>query len=230
MDEFLKKIKLKKWLIFLGMLSLFLFLDVVIAIIYYFFGKDLNNLSFLDTMSILLIKYIVLILTITLLYRKYLYQKWFDFIRNFKTYFKISFRDWLLGFIIMVISNLIISYFITGLGQNEQSVQMIIKKTPALALIITTFLAPFVEEIVFRKSLQDCFNNKTIYIILSGLLFGLVHVFGSSNAYEYLLIIPYGALGLMFAKTVSETNNIYCSIMMHMLHNFFLTLIAIGGL
>ena len=129
----------------------------------------------------------------------------------------------------MIISNLIINYFVSGLGQNEANVQTLIEKMPIVAFIITTLLAPFIEEMVFRKSLQDCFNNKTLYLIISGILFGLVHVMGSGNIYEYLLIIPYGALGFMFAKTINETDNIYSTILLHMLHNGTLTILLIIG-
>ena len=67
-------------------------------------------------------------------------------------------------------------------------------------------------------------------MITSGLLFGLVHVIGADNPLEYLLIIPYGALGMMFAKTINETDNVYSTILLHMLHNGCLTLLAIGVL
>ena len=65
-------------------------------------------------------------------------------------------------------------------------------------------------------------------MITSGLLFGLVHVMGANNYFEYLLIVPYGALGFMFAKTITETDNIYSTILLHMLHNGALTILAMG--
>ena len=67
-------------------------------------------------------------------------------------------------------------------------------------------------------------------MILSGFIFGIIHTSISSNILELLLVIPYGALGFMFAKTINETDNIYATILMHMLHNGVLTLIAIWGL
>ena len=227
--SFLKnQFKTKKWLIFLFILACFLGLDLVIGIIYFYFGGDLYHLTLTETIVILLIKYFLLIVMLCLLYRKYLVEKWFDFKKNIAKYFEISFKNWLIGFIIMIVSNLIISYFISGLGQNESGVQTLIAKTPIVAFIMTTFLAPFTEEMIFRKCLQDCFNNKTLYMITSGLLFGLIHVMGFGNIYEYLLIIPYGALGLMFAKTINETDNIYSTILLHMLHNGVLTILAMG--
>lgn len=226
--NFINNIKVKKWLIFILLFLCFLGFDLITAIIYHYLGGNINHLTNTETVCFLLIRYFVLIMLFLLLYRKYLKEKWFDFRKNFKDYFDITFKNWLLGFIIMIVSNLIINRFFSGLGQNENSVQSLIKEMPFVAFIITTLLAPFVEEMIFRKGLQDAFNNKTLYMITSGVLFGLIHVMGTGNIYEYLLIIPYGALGFMFAKTINETDNIYSTILMHMLHNGVLTILAIG--
>ena len=228
MNNWTDKIKIRKWLVFLGILLCFLCFDYIAAIAYHYLGGDIKNLSANETICFLLIKYFVLIIVFLLIYRSYLKEKWQDFKKNIKNYFEISFKNWFIGFIIMIISNIIINIFVTGLGQNESSVQQLITKMPIVAFCITTLLAPFIEEMIFRKCLQDCFNNKTLYMITSGLLFGLIHVIGSSNAYEYLLIIPYGAVGLMFAKTINETDNIYSTILLHMLHNGALTILAMG--
>ena len=228
--ETLKKLKIKEWLIFIGILFLFLCLDYFILAIYYSLGSDLYDLSMLDKVFILFFKYIVLFLLFIIKDFKYLKEKWFDFIKNFKKYAKISFKNWFMGFLIMLISNIIIASLIEGLGQNESSVQELISKVPVIAFILTTICAPFTEEMVFRKYLQNCVDNKALYMILSGLIFGFIHTSISSNILELLLIIPYGALGYMFAKTINETDNIYTTIMVHMFHNGVLTLVAIWGL
>ena len=228
MKELISKIKLRKWLIFIGILLCFLCFDIITGLIYYSLGGNLNELTNQETVYFLLIKYLVLIIIFILLYHDYLKSKWPDFIQNIKKYFEISFKNWLIGFLIMIVSNLIINSLISGLGENEANVESLIQEMPLIAFFITTILAPLIEEMVFRKCLQDCFNNKTLYMITSGFLFGFVHVFGTGNLYEYLLIIPYGALGFMFAKTINETDNIYNTILMHMLHNGILTLLMIG--
>ena len=220
--------KNKPWILFIGILLCFLLADGLLALIYYDMGGNIASLTTTQTMYFLLAKYFILIIIFILAYRKYLKEKWYDFLKNFKSYFKISLKNWFIGFLIMIISNIIINSFVSGLGQNENLVQSFIAETPAIAFIITTFLAPFIEEMIFRKSLKDCFKNKTIYMITSAILFGLIHCLVSDNLYEYLLIIPYGALGFMFAKTNWETDNVYSSIFMHMLHNGILTILAIG--
>lgn len=222
----INKDKAKKWLIFIGILFLFIFLDLGIALVILML-KNTRELTLVEEIVVILVKYAILLIIFILLYKKYLKEKWFDFKKNFKKYFEISFRNWFVGFLIMIVSNVIINSLVKGLGQNESNVQELIMNAPFLAFILTTIGAPFIEEMIFRKSLQDCFNNKVIYMVMSGFLFGLIHVMGTDNLYEYLLIIPYGALGFMFAKTINETDNIYSTIIIHMLHNGVLTLLYI---
>lgn len=225
MDITLKKRKVKEMLLF----SVLLFVFLTFEIVFLFFGYDFNNLTLNERYIMIFSKYLVIILFFVIYYQKYLKEKWFDFIKNFKKYFIISFKDWFTGFIIMYFSNNIIMRIIGSIGENEKTVQSLISSTPLLAFVLTTLLAPFIEEMLFRKSLQDCFRNKLFFMIMSGLLFGLVHVLGADNYLEYLLIISYGALGFMFAHTLTKTNNIYCTIMMHAIHNGLLTIIAIVG-
>jgi membrane protease YdiL (CAAX protease family) len=222
MDLF-KNIKFKNWLIF----GIVLFVFLTFEFVFYFFGMDFTNLSEIDLYIMTFSKYLVLITFMVLYYNRYLKEKWHDFRKNFKTYSKIGFKDWFTGFIIMYVSNIIIMKVIGSVGQNEEAVQSMISSTPIIAFILTTILAPFLEEMIFRKSLQDCFDNKYFFMIISGLLFGFVHVLGAENALEYLLIIPYGALGFMFAHTLTKTDNIYATIMMHAFHNGILTILSI---
>ena len=199
---------------------------LLFEIIYLFIGIDFDNLTTNGYLILSIIKYLFFMILLIVIYRKYLKEKWQDFRANFRKYLSISFKDWFTGLLIMLFSNMIINQFIQGLGENEQAVQELISFTPIAAFFMTTFFAPFNEEMIFRKSLQDVTKNKYIFMILSGLIFGLVHVIGASNPYEYLLIISYGALGFMFAHTLNETDNIFCTIMMHMFHNGLLTILA----
>ena len=226
MDKLSKSIDIKKSIIFLGILLLFLTLDYLLVIGYYLITGPIKSGSS-SGMIFTFLKYFVLIIIFIIQYHKYLKEKLFDFKKHFLKYFEISFKYWLLGFLIMIVSNIIISHFFPGLGKNEENVQQLIQKMPVIAFFFTTIFAPFIEEMIFRKYLQDSIKNKYLFMILSGLIFGFVHVMSSKNPLEYLLIIPYGSLGFMFAKTISETDNVYSTVLMHMLHNGVLTLLSI---
>ena len=214
---------LNKWILFITMLIGYLIFDVIYIIV----GIDFNKITINTYLLLSFIKYAFFMILLIVIHRKYLKEKLHDFKLNFKKYISISLKDWFTGLLIMFTTNLIINRFFTGLGENEETVQSLISTAPIAAIFMTTFFAPFNEEMIFRKNLQDICKNNYIFMLASGLIFGLVHVIGSTNPFEYLLIISYGALGFMFAHTLYKTDNIYCTIMMHMLHNGILTLLSV---
>ena len=84
----------------------------------------------------------------------------------------------------------------------------------------TVFYAPLSEELIFRRSFKDVFKNKYIYVLISGLVFGGMHVISSASSMsDFLYIIPYSALGIAFALLYYDTDNIFTTISMHSLHN-----------
>ena len=164
-----------------------------------------------------------------LIYRKDLKKDFKDFWKNKENYMDTGIRCWIIGLLIMFASNIILNYLLkAGGAANEKTVQTMIKTLPILMIIDAGFIAPFNEEIVFRKTLKDIFKNKWLFIILSFLLFGGVHVISSAKTIlDYLYIIPYGALGAAFAYSYYKTNNLFTSITLHMFHNIILILISI---
>lgn len=225
MINFLKKLKIKNIIVF----SVFFFIFLTFEVVFLFLGYDFAKLTLNDELVMIFSKYFILICFLLVYYHKQLIEKWFDFIKNFGKYVKIGFKDWITGLIIMYVANKIIMNILGNVGQNEETVQVLIGQVPIIAFLLTTIFAPFIEEMIFRKLLQDCFNNKNLFMIISGLFFGLVHVLGTDNYLEYLLIISYGALGFMFSHTLNKTDNIYVTIMFHMFHNGILTILAIMG-
>ena len=129
----------------------------------------------------------------------------------------------------MISSNIILNLFLkAGGANNEQAVQSLISGAPWLMLILTGVIAPFNEEFVFRKALKDPIKSKWLFVITSALLFGGAHVISSATTFlDYMYIIPYGALGGAFALAYYDTDTIFSSIFMHMVHNTVLTIISV---
>ena len=137
----------------------------------------------------------------------------------------------------MMISNLIISSIIGNIAVNEQETRSVLLSSPLYAIPSIIFFGPFLEEIIFRFSLRKAFQKEIPYAITSALIFGGIHVATAfsvdgftlssflSHAKEILYIIPYGSLGYFFAKSYYETDNIFSSIVPHMLHNTFSVLL-----
>lgn len=169
------------------------------------------------------ITYMFLLLAI---YYKSIKKDFTEYFKKFATNFETSFKYYFVGLIIMLISNLIITFcFSKANAGNEELIREYIDKMPLYMIFSISIYAPFVEEIIFRKSIKEIFsgNNfaiKYIYILTSGLIFAGMHLVGQiTNPQDYLFIIPYGALGLTFAALYQKTNNIFSTIMVHFLHN-----------
>lgn len=192
------------------------------------FNIDVNNYRAEDLTIINAFAEFVLVIILILLYFKELKKEFKVFKENIKGNLDIAFKYWFIGLIIMCASNIIIG-LLTPLNtsSNEQTVQTLVSVTPYLMLFTAGILAPIAEEITFRKGVFKIFKNKWVFATASGLIFGFLHVVGSSNILEYLYIIPYGSLGFFFALTYYDTKSIYPSIIMHAVHNSALILLSI---
>ena len=193
------------------------------------FKLNINNLSSTTSIILSLFSTLIIVFILFFLYRKDLENDFKKFIKNKEENMDIGVRYWIVGLILMMAVNFILnSVFKLGGANNEQSIQKMIKILPLLMLIDAGVLSPFVEEIVFRKTLKDVFNNKWVFVILSFLFFGLAHVITSAQVpTDYLYIIPYGILGASFALAYEKTDTIFTSIFLHMLHNTILVILSI---
>lgn len=217
-----------------------LIIGIVAFLIFYFsayfqlipillFNMDLNNITGAQNVMLSTFSNCVLLIILFLIFRKDLIEEWKRFRKKFLENIDIGIKYWLVGLGIMMISNIIIT-FVVNLGQaaNEQAVQSMISSLPWLMLINAGLIAPCTEEIIFRKGFKKAFPNKWLFIILSALVFGALHVVTSmTSPIELLYIIPYGALGAAFAYMYQKTDTIFTSITMHMFHNTALILLSI---
>ena len=151
------------------------------------------------------------------------------FKENFLDCINTGFYAWFVGLIIMFISNFLLSFIFHFPGaKNESLVQDMIKSLPVLMVMNAAVFAPFVEEIVFRKTVKDVFKNVYLFMLVSFLLFGGAHVISQANSLvDLLYIIPYGSLGAAFAYAYYKTDTIFTSMMLHSFHNFVLVIMSI---
>jgi len=193
------------------------------------FKIDIHNITPVHSVLLSTFSSTIVLFVLFFIYRNELKKEFKIFKDNFVENIDIGFRYWMLGLFVMMISNVIITYFLKGGGaNNEVAVQNMIKTLPWLMLIDAGFIAPFNEEIVFRKTLKDIISNPILLCILSFLLFGGAHVIGEAKSLtDYLYIIPYGSLGASFAYCYYKTNTIFTSMSMHIFHNTILILLSI---
>ena len=236
-DDIVKNIydkKIKNWI----KKSWKFLLTILIYILYQenFLISILNDLGFKISSLSKNIKIIALIIndsiyavTVILLFKKEIINGLKDLKKNFTSRILISVNCWLLGCIIMSLSSIIID-LISGqsVSNNESLVRQSITIAPLYMLFTCSVIAPILEEMVFRNSLHGLIKKKWIFIIISGLCFGLLHVISSyKTAFDLLYIIPYGAMGCCFAYLLTKTENITLPILIHMIHNSILVLVQI---
>lgn len=216
-------------------------LEPVFIITLYFFSNifvfiPIKALNILESDLTPNIELLISIFSSTLLlvilffyFKKQLIKAFKEYKNNFSDYFDSGLKYWILGLLIMVVSNLLIIFLIPQANSNNESaVQEMIKLSPWLMLISTAFFAPLIEELVFRLSFNRLIENKYLYAITSGLVFGLMHVvFSYTSILDFLYVIPYGSLGFAFALMLKEKDNVLLPISFHFLHNFILTMAAI---
>jgi len=221
--------KLKKISIFMILFLIFLFSDLIYLVPLNLLGINIEELSINIQGLCSLFSSLILAIIIFLIYRKYLIRKIKEFIKNFNESFKLGMKIWFLGLVGMCLTNVLIGIFTpVKEANNEVLVQEMLTRTPILAFISASIFAPFLEEMIFRKSLGDIFKNKKIMVVASGLVFGLLHViFSIKTPWDLFYIIPYGLLGSSFAYMLYKKDNIFIPIFFHMMHNGILTLISI---
>lgn len=189
--------------------------------------KDLNSTNlFIANISSIFAEILVSTIFI-LIFRKTLIPDFYDFKNNGKKYIQNNYKYWIMGLGIMFISNIILNHYI-GIPVNEEINQNVLNVMPVYATITMVIIAPIVEELLTRVILKKHFNIY-IYSLLSGLIFGSLHLLSITSPIEMLYIIPYGVLGFFFAFMYSKSNNIWTNITFHSLHNFIALMLFFTG-
>ena len=76
-------------------------------------------------------------------------------------------------------------------ADNQATLMILFKESPILMTLTGVICAPVIEEIVFRGVVKKIIKNKWVFIIVSGLIFGLVHVLRHDLPIFILLILGY---------------------------------------
>lgn len=137
---------------------------------------------------------------------------------------KSDFKKWnkkrllyvLLATIGMVLLNFLISGIFVHFNVEMNNQDALASGVDALLIptvIYLVILAPIAEEMLFRYALGTIINNKYVFIVVSTLLFAVIHGVG-------IVTIIYALLGLILTLIYVKTDkNITASIFAHMLNN-----------
>ncbi len=192
-------------------------------------GIDYDNISLHAKVFYLIGTEIIEMFLIIFLFRKKLKEDVRDLKKNHETYFKKYFKYWLLILAIMMISNILIMFITENqTAGNEEAFRNVLTKSMVYAYFSGVIYAPIIEELIFRRSIRNIIPIDAVFILVSGLVFGGLHVVtGYSGPLDLLYLIPYCAPGFIFAYILAKTDNVLVSASIHFMHNGVLVAIQI---
>ena len=110
-----------------------------------------------------------------------------------------------------------------ALSSNQSSLSEV---STLFLMPLAVIFAPIVEESVFRGSIKKFIANPYVFILVSGIAFGLLHATSENSALVLIVTtIPYAIMGISFALTYEKTNNIFTNIFMHAINNLIAVMV-----
>lgn len=158
---------------------------------------------------------------------------------KFKDNWKKNLFITIIGFLVMFIINYLLSdvlrpaLFESAMSDNQSSISSIIGyNTPVFSLIVYVLLlgilVPIMEEIFCRFNFRKSFKSKVIFIVITSLIFGILHIPNWNLSFELIYdLFTYTFLGVSLAYIYCKTESIWSSIIMHILNNIISLVIMI---
>ena len=203
-----------------------LFVEFKGTILFYIFPKD----SLIE--YIYPVFYGTLFFTIIIIFRKTLIGFAKDFIGNFKKYFGSSVIFFFVTMFLMVVSAVVIDSFGIGESSNQQAIDESLVQYGFLQIITVCLLGPVVEEVFYRGILFEMLKGKEnsiirniISVIITSFIFAFMHVsFIDFSIADMIANIPILMLGLTLTVLRCKTDNILCSVIVHIGINVIATI------
>lgn len=215
---------------------LFFNLSLVIAYIFKLVGISYSDFNYIDYACLNTFIELIMFVVVLLFYKKYLKKDLVLFKLNKKDYIKKIISYFLIFLVVKYGVTLFSSLLLVMLGsdlvtsENQEAVVTLAKTLPFMMMISTSLLAPFVEEGIFRLGIKKVINNKYLFILVSGLIFGFMHIFPTELPLYVALIesLNYVTMGLLLAYIYNETDNIYVVVIIHALNNLLSMLMILA--
>ena len=175
---------------------------------------------------IVVIYYLIVLITAILCFRIRLKRDIKLFKSNFSAYMRFVLPIYGLSILTLIISNMIC---LRITNQQTSVNQAAINSLPVwFSMPLAVIWAPIVEETVFRGVVRRFIKNDTAFIIISAILFGLIHTTNEVNLFNKIIMaIPYGTLGGYLAYMYAKSKNIMSNISAHCIHNLIASLIGL---
>ena len=218
--------------------SLFIFFNIgaFFGITFQLMGFDVSGFSFTDLAYAEVLMSLVIAVLVYFIYRKTFDEDLISFKKDLKANLLKALKFFLILLAIKIAAGIVSGYLSYALeidfgeSENQGLINSLMGSAPVMMLISTAILAPFIEEGIFRLGFKKLFNSKYVFIIVSSLVFGFMHIFPTELALSVALLqsIVYLAMGFALAYMYEETNNIYLVMLVHALNNLFGLLIFLA--
>jgi hypothetical protein len=151
-------------------------------------------------------------------------------------YFKKPFKqigvDAVVGYGIMLIASIGAQFAVQIIGfifnyaqpvsLNQQAIERsLLSSTGVLMILVTILFAPILEELIFRKAMFRFFKNQWVAMVVSSLIFGLIHVSSERTFLDFFTnLITYSASGFALGYVyIKNKHNVWSSILVHAVAN-----------
>lgn len=126
-------------------------------------------------------------------------------------------KELLLWILILELSSILpINFFVANLGFGDYATSTSDSTLSIAAILGTCLLAPFAEELVMRGGVEEYLlrwkSSAALAIVLSSLLFGVLHLYPS-------LIVATFLNGLLYGWVYYRSRNVMACFLMHMVNN-----------
>lgn len=126
---------------------------------------------------------------------------------------------------ILLISHFLTSFIMLGNSTNQTSIMKSFYEMPIFNSILMIIIGPIMEEVIFRSLPYKFIKNKTLYIIISAVIFAAMHVIHDPNPFYYIWF--YMLRSLYYSYRYHKTQDIWITISLHSLNNLIATLLFI---
>lgn len=126
---------------------------------------------------------------------------------------------------ILIITICITSFTMVGQSANQTSIEQSFYEAPIFNSVFVIIIGPIIEEFIFRFLPYSFIKNKTLYIIVSTVVFAAMHVINEPNPFYYIWF--YMMRPLYYGYRYYTTKDILVSISMHSLNNLVATLLFV---
>lgn len=201
-------------------------INILVICLYFLWPYFFNNIALLINLSsklnllVSLLFNFVFMFIVIYIYKDKLGQYCNNVKKKLKSNVFMSLKIFFVGLIIYVSLNIFFEIINIPALSNSSMVIEIFEKIPVIYALVMLFYYPIIEEIIFKMSFKEIFNNKWSFIILTGVFNALFQiVFSFSNLTDLLYLIPCSAFFCSLSYVYYKTDNIIYPIFLRMCYN-----------